>query len=265
MRRTGSRGGTEQVARKKRGATTGARLLLAGAGVAVVAMVAIPEGAAAQCPTGTRYSYWMSCQSTAPAPTWPGSSWSGWWPSPATAPPVTSPPATLPPATLPPVTLPAVSLPPVTPPAPVALPPLPLAPQSVPAAAQRLLELVNQERERLGLRALRLRDDVTAIALAHSTRMALDGDIFHNRAYFSRGTRRALNAAFRGENVAYNGSVESAHARLMRSGGHRANLLNPRFSVIGIAVVQAPDGRYFITENFLQPARPARRGILPAG
>jgi len=49
--------------------------------------------------------------------------------------------------------------------------------------------------------------------------------------------------------------VESAHARLMNSRGHRANLLNPRFSVAGFAVVQAPDGRYFITENFLQPTR----------
>jgi len=45
----------------------------------------------------------------------------------------------------------------------------------------------------------------------------------------------------------------------MNSPGHRANLLNPRFSVAGFAVVQAPDGRYFITEDFFQPARPARR------
>ncbi|MGH9281357.1 MAG: CAP domain-containing protein [Acidimicrobiales bacterium] len=161
------------------------------------------------------------------------------------------------------MTVPPVTVPPAPPP-PVASPPLPVVPQPVPDAARRLLELANLERQRAGLAPLRTRDDVTAIALAHSHRMALAGDIFHNRSYFSRAARRQLKSVFRGENVAYNGSVEVAHARLMRSPGHRANLLNRRFSVVGIAVVQASDGRYFITEDFLQPVRPPRTSVRPA-
>lgn len=227
-----------------------AGLLLAAAVLGTMACVATPGRAtAADCPTGSRY--WRFC----PAP----GTGTGvpqpmpYWPMPATGMPVVPAPQATTPVTVPPVTVPAVKVPAVTTPA------LPLVPQSVPGAARRLLELANLERQRAGLGALTARDDVTAIALAHSTRMALDGDIFHNRSYFSAATRRLLRTAYRGENVASNGSIEDAHARLMRSRGHRANILNRRFSVAGFAVVQAPDGQYFITEDFLRPMRPARR------
>jgi uncharacterized protein YkwD len=255
MRTISSRRDAEREATEGRGTTPRRRLLLAGAGVAVLTSVAFAgDATAGECPTGT--SFWMPCRTTTPDSTGtagvPTSPWSWWMPSPATAPPVTTPPTTAPTAAPQPVTPPAVTAPPV------AAPPLPPVPQPVSEAARRLLELANQERQRAGLGALRMRDDVTSIALAHSHRMAEAGDIFHNRAYFSRATRRQLKTVFRGENVAYNSSVEIAHARLMRSPGHRANLLNRRFSVVGIAVVQAPDGRYFITQDFLQPVRPPR-------
>ncbi|MGQ0520529.1 MAG: CAP domain-containing protein [Actinomycetota bacterium] len=154
-----------------------------------------------------------------------------------TAPPLVS----LPPATLPPVTLP----PAVTPP--------PAAMTAV-EAARHLFDLVNGERLKAGLGALTPRDDLTAIAVAHSERMAQAGDIFHSDSFMSAGVKTLLGAGVRGENVAYNGDVDNAHVRLMESAGHRANILDRRFSVAGIGVARHPDGRWFITENFIQPA-----------
>ncbi|HVE46821.1 MAG TPA: CAP domain-containing protein [Acidimicrobiales bacterium] len=163
---------------------------------------------------------------------------------------LSSTPTTRPaPAPTPVVTVP--SLPPVTVPPP---PAPPAAPRTAPEAAQRLLDLANGERAKAGLGRLSSRDDVVAIALAHSQRMAAAGNIFHNDSYFTDAVQRMLSSKARGENVAQNSGVDDTHTRLMNSPGHRANILDPRFSVAGFAVVQAPDGRYYTTQAFLQPA-----------
>ncbi len=162
---------------------------------------------------------------------------------------LSTPPTTTKPA--PAATVPSLTPSTVAPPPPPA--PAPLA-TSAPEAAQRLLDLVNGERARAGLSRLATRDDVVTIALTHSNRMAAAGDIFHNDSYFSDAVRKSLNSVARGENVAQNSNVDDTHIRLMNSPGHRANILDPRFSVAGFAVVRTTDGRYFTTQNFLQPA-----------
>ena len=215
------------------------RLLLGAAALAVGGVLATGSGASAQqCSTSTLLGRLLCSGTPAPAPT-----------TPTTVAPVVS----LPPVTLPPVTIPPVVAPPPT-------------MRTAPEAARRLLDLTNAERQRAGLGGLTHRDDVAGIAIAHSERMAQSGDIFHNDNFFGTAVKNLLNAGARGENVAYNGDIDAAHARLMASAGHRANILDGRFSVAGFGVVQAPDGRYFITENFIQPAgapraaapRPAR-------
>jgi uncharacterized protein YkwD len=171
--------------------------------------------------------------------------------------PVTTPTTTAPIVSLPPVTLPPVTVPPVT------IPPPPPAPVNSVDAARRLLDLTNAERQRAGLGALTPRDDLTAIAVAHSERMAQTGDIFHSTSFMSAAVKSLLNAGVRGENVAYNSDIDTAHARLMASAGHRANILDSRFSVAGFGVVRHGDGRWFITENFIQPLGAARTAVAP--
>ena len=122
-----------------------------------------------------------------------------------------------------------------------------------PAAASRMLDLVNGARSSAGLRPLESRGPIVAIAGAHSRRMAERGDIFHNPAYFSAATRQALGARGLGENVAMNSSLEDAHRRLLASPGHRANILNPSFDAVGIVVVQR-SGMLFLTQNFVASA-----------
>lgn len=204
------------------------RLGRVAAGVGIVSASAVamaPPSRAASCPPDRPLCWLLSTPTTTPTP------------APAPAQVVTIP-------TLPPVTI---------------APPPPAAPHSVPEAARRLLDLVNGERAKAGLGLLNSRDDVVAIALAHSQRMVAAGNIFHNDDYFSATVQKLLNTKARGENVAQNSSVDDTHTRLMNSPGHRANILDPRFSVVGFAVVQASDGRYYTTQDFLQPAG----GIAP--
>jgi uncharacterized protein YkwD len=42
-----------------------------------------------------------------------------------------------------------------------------------------------------------------------------------------------------GENVGYGSDVDQVHARFMGSAGHRANILNPTYSQVGIGVVRS--------------------------
>jgi hypothetical protein len=120
------------------------------------------------------------------------------------------------------------------------------------ASAAQMLDLVNAERANAGLGPLQWRDDVAAIAASWTTQMAATGQLSHNDAYFSDASRAALGAKSRGENVAFSGSIEAAHWALMNSPGHRANILNPAFTDIGIGAVRASDGTMWVTEDFLE-------------
>jgi len=61
------------------------------------------------------------------------------------------------------------------------------------------------------------------------------------------------NAA--GENVAY-GNVSPAGlvAMWMRSSGHRANILNPKFNRLGVGAVSTSSGRVYATQDFYRAA-----------
>ncbi|HVM05842.1 MAG TPA: CAP domain-containing protein, partial [Acidimicrobiales bacterium] len=200
--------------------------------------------------------------------------------SPCVTPPPSPQPAPLPVPPPPVLAVPTLPAAPATPepvvtPAPAPPPPAPSAPvaagrSAVPAAADRLLQLVNEARSGAGLAGLTISSRAASIAADHSMAMAERGDIYHNPAYLTAATRSSLGARALGENVAMNGSVEAAHQRLMASPGHRANILNGAFDAVGIAVVRDAGGTLFITQNFLDsagtaPASPApKAGAKPA-
>ena len=53
-----------------------------------------------------------------------------------------------------------------------------------------------------------------------------------------------------GENIARYGSTTAAHGGLMDSPGHRTNILNERFTRIGIGVFIVGPGTVFFTQLF---------------
>ena len=141
-------------------------------------------------------------------------------------------------------------------------------PQTPPAGEQtggdaQLFQLLNDDRAQHGLGPLGRRADLDAIARSHSADMAASRTLSHNDSYFTPASHDRFNALVVGENVAQNPtSVENANARLMASPHHRDNILDARFTAVGVSVYLDSAGTYWITEDFLQPraasaARPA--------
>jgi uncharacterized protein YkwD len=58
-----------------------------------------------------------------------------------------------------------------------------------------------------------------------------------------------IQAVATGENLAYAPSLRVAHEGLMNSPGHRANILNPAFTRLGIGVIRSENrGLMFVQE-----------------
>lgn len=110
----------------------------------------------------------------------------------------------------------------------------------------RLIGMINRTRESHGLRTLAVRKNLVRMAHRHSVRMARRHTIFHHRCLscrFPSGSMRAL-----AENVGSAGSVGGVHRMMMRSSGHRQNVLGA-FDAVGVGVVRR-SGQLWVTEIF---------------
>ena len=118
---------------------------------------------------------------------------------------------------------------------------------------QQLFDLVNHEREKAGLNKLEWSDSLAEAALAHSKLLAENLDLSHQFAGEPTvqervgATRLRFNAV--AENVAEGPDVDTAHTALMKSPGHRANILHQDYNVIGISIVER-NRTLFITQDF---------------
>jgi len=136
----------------------------------------------------------------------------------------------------------------------------PMATSAGPASAaltvqQQVVQLVNAQRARAGCRALIVDARLARAALAHSADMAkrryfshtsLDGRTFVQRirAQGYRGTRL-------GENIAAGYRTPSAvMTAWMKSPGHRANILNCRYTAIGVGYATGGPYGYYWTQDF---------------
>ena len=123
-----------------------------------------------------------------------------------------------------------------------------------PAAEQRMLDLVNAERGRAGLRPLVADERLREVARAHSLEM-FQLDYFSHTSPTSGSPfdrMRAGGVLFlaAGENLAYAPNVEIAHQGLMNSPGHRANILRAEFGHVGIGVIRSQFQGSMFTQDF---------------
>lgn len=115
-----------------------------------------------------------------------------------------------------------------------------------PGLEARMLELINNERAKEGLKPLKMDRELTLVARAHSKDMFVRGYFSHDnpdrKNPFDR--MRAANVKFKtaGENLALAQTLELAHTNLMNSPGHRANIMNPDFGRAGIGI---QDGGFY--------------------
>jgi len=105
--------------------------------------------------------------------------------------------------------------------------------------ADRVIELVNQQRANNGCPALTKNIALTNAAQAHSTDMALDDFFSHTGSDGSSPGARATRAGYSwsaiGENIAAGyATPESVVQGWMNSSGHRANILNCGYRDTGV-------------------------------
>jgi uncharacterized protein YkwD/stress response protein SCP2 len=115
----------------------------------------------------------------------------------------------------------------------------PLTPGNLARTADRVVELTNAERARAGLRPLAVDPLLAAAAQAHSTDMVARAFYSHTSPDGSQPWDRATAAGARrrtiGENIACGQRTPAEVVEgWMNSPGHRANILKPDFTHIGI-------------------------------
>jgi len=127
-----------------------------------------------------------------------------------------------------------------------------------------LLGLINQERTNQGLAAYNLQSQLQAAARLHSTDMACNDFLSHTGSDGStshdRIVRQGYTPSWWGENIFATGDTSSgapqrAFTWWMNSALHRANLLSPNYTDIGLGYMYSADSSYggYFTAVFARP------------
>ena len=134
------------------------------------------------------------------------------------------------------------------------------------ASESGFLASVNAQRAAGGLAPLTLNGSMTAAADGWTLSMA-NGSFLAHAGDIVSGTPAGWTKV--GENVGRGQSVASLTSAFMNSAGHRANIMDPAYTHIGIAVYTHPsDGRIYTTHRFAAlpgaaPAPPAAPAAAP--
>ena len=115
--------------------------------------------------------------------------------------------------------------------------------------AQQAFAATNANRTHNGLKALKASDCLKRAAVRQAKAMAQQEQIFHqDLGPLMRQCK--LNTA--GENVAYGYRTGKSVVNdgWMNSEGHRDNILNPSFRLMGIGARKGHDGRWYVAQVF---------------
>ncbi|HEY9842337.1 MAG TPA: CAP domain-containing protein [Candidatus Obscuribacterales bacterium] len=122
-------------------------------------------------------------------------------------------------------------------------------------ARQSLIDLVNRDRQAMGLSVLQPDSKLDQAAQSHSDDMVANGFIGHNSP--TQGTPQQQAAAFGvsdlvSQNLAVSRSLSNSQRELMSSPGHRRTILEPNHTHVGFGIKPGPDGFLYITQVFVQ-------------
>ena len=118
---------------------------------------------------------------------------------------------------------------------------------------KRMLDSVNQERGKIGLSALEFDEKLTQVARNHAKDMLERGYFSHytpeGLSPFDRMAVADVSYQYAGENLAFAPDVAIAMNGLMKSPGHRENILSANFGKLGAGVIDAGIyGKMFVQE-----------------
>jgi uncharacterized protein YkwD len=129
-----------------------------------------------------------------------------------------------------------------------------------PSAEQQFIDAVNRERGAHGAPAVALDGELTGIARHWADRLAADGRLSHNADLPNQVTADWEKLA---ENVGTGGGVDAIHQAFMASATHRANILDPDLTHVGLGVVDTGD-QLWVTENFMRLRPAPAAAVAPA-
>jgi len=118
---------------------------------------------------------------------------------------------------------------------------------------QQILEWTNQERAKTNAPPLKWNNRLALAARLHSDEMANHKELTHQLKgeppFTQRLSERGAKFSGAAENVGYADSAEELQSGWMHSAGHRANLLNPVYTEMGVGIVRAGN-RLWATVDF---------------
>lgn len=112
------------------------------------------------------------------------------------------------------------------------------------ADEQEVFKLINQQREKNGLPALKIDNEVQRVAKIKAQDMVTNNYFSHNSPTYGSpfDMLNSFKVSYKtaGENIAGNSSNSAAVNAWMNSSGHKANILNSSYNYTGIGVVKSP-------------------------
>jgi uncharacterized protein YkwD len=128
------------------------------------------------------------------------------------------------------------------------------------ALEQSVVDLTNQARAQAGLPPLAVSSPLVTAAQTHSRDMAQTNIFDHTvpgvaePTLESRAAAVGYNFSWLGENIAFNyADAPSILAAWMNSPEHRANILSPNFTQIGVGIAWNGQGQAYATQEFGRP------------
>jgi uncharacterized protein YkwD len=120
------------------------------------------------------------------------------------------------------------------------------------AAEQALFRMINRERAQDGVPELQWNEWLAQAAGKHAAEMARRRQLSHQfpgePGLRDRIAATSIRFDATAENVALGPTAAEMHDSWMHSPGHRANILEPKYNAIGVAVVRSGDELYAVTD-----------------
>jgi len=121
---------------------------------------------------------------------------------------------------------------------------------------QLMVDMINQERIAAGISPVKLDLRLTSVGRAKANDMVLNNYFDHTSPTYGSPWAMMANVGlpvgWAGENISGNKSVEASMASLMLSPGHKANILDPRFTHVGVGVANGSAYGHIYVQEFLQ-------------
>ena len=122
---------------------------------------------------------------------------------------------------------------------------------------QLAVNLLNQARQNEGLEPLKVNLQLSKLAADFAQDMRNRKFFAHvdpdGKDPFDRMAAVGIDFPNAGENIALSPDVETAHRMLLESPLHRENIMNPKFTEIGIGVRPDARGGVYLVQEFIGP------------